>query len=119
MLVVVRKPPIEFSIKGTVPEKLIRNLVREYGPDNVSMEYDDMMNAMDMDWFKEESAKDTPGRTLRFYRKLAGMTQPELAAKLGTTKQIISNMENDKKPISRMMAHKLAEIFDVPAARFI
>ena len=43
MLVVVRKPPIEFSIKGTVPEKLIRNLVREYGPDNVSMEYDDMI----------------------------------------------------------------------------
>lgn len=72
-----------------------------------------------MDWYKEEVAKDTPGRTLRFYRKLKGMTQPELAEMLGTTKQFISNLENDRKPISRLMAKKLSETFNVPAARFI
>lgn len=72
-----------------------------------------------MDWYKEEVAQDTPGRTLRFYRKLKGMTQPELAEMLGTTKQFISNLENDRKPISRLMAKKLSETFNVPAARFI
>ena len=47
--------------------------------DNKETEPDDMMNVEDMDWFKEQAAKDTPGRTLRFYRKLKGMTQAELA----------------------------------------
>ena len=52
-------------------------------------------------------------------RKLKGMTQPELAAVLGTTKKFISNLENHRKPISRMMAKKLSKILNVPASRFI
>ena len=119
MLVVVRRPRTEFSLNGDVPRKLIQSLVSEYGPDNVKIEEDDMMNVEDMEWYKEEAAKDTPGRALRFYRKLKGMTQPELAEMLGTTKQFISNLENDRKPISRMMAKKLSEIFCVTASRFI
>ena len=119
MLVVVRRPHTEFSLNGDVPRKLIQSLVSEYGADNVKIEEDDMVNVEDMEWYKEEAAKDTPGRTLRFYRKLKGMTQPELATMLGTTKQFISNLENDRKPISRMMAKKLSEIYNVPASRFI
>ena len=46
------------------------------------IETDDMMNVEDMDWYKEESAKDTPGSALRFYHKLKGLTQPELAEML-------------------------------------
>ena len=83
------------------------------------IESDDMMNVEDMDWYKEEAIKDTPGKTLRFYRKLKGLTQHELAEMLGTTKQFISNLENDRKPISRMMTKKLSEIFNVPASRFV
>lgn len=60
-----------------------------------------------MDWFKVEETKDTPGRALPFYRKLKGLTQPELTEMLGTTKQFISNIENDRKPISKMLATKL------------
>ena len=51
--------------------------------DNKETEPNDMMNVEDMDWYKEQAAKDTPGRALRFYRKLKGLTQPELAANLG------------------------------------
>ena len=87
--------------------------------DNKETKLDDMINVEDMEWYKEEAAKDTPGRALRFYRKLKGLTQPELAKMLGTTKQFISNLENDRKPISRMMAKRLSEIFNVPASRFI
>ena len=87
--------------------------------DKKQISLEDMMNVEDMQWYKEEAAKDIPGRDLRFYRKLKGMTQPELAEMLGTTKQFISNLENDRKPISRMMAKKLSEIFNVPASRFI
>ena len=78
-----------------------------------------MMNVEDMDWYKEQAAKDTPGRTLRFYRKLKGMTQAELAGILGTTAESINEFENDRKTISKMMGTKLSEIFNIPASRFI
>lgn len=87
--------------------------------DKKQISLDDMLNVEDMQWYKEEAAKDTPGRALRFYRKLKGMTQLELAEMLGTTKQFISNLENDRKPISRMMAKKLSEIYNVSVSRFI
>ena len=64
------KPPIEF----TIPDKPIRGLVREYGPDNAKTEDDDTMNVFDMDWYKEKEAKDSPGKAFRFYSKLNGMT---------------------------------------------
>lgn len=119
MLVAVRKHPIEFDITGVIPEKLISGLKKEYGEENVRVERDDLVNAMDMEWFKNLESEDTPGKNLRFYRKLAGMTQPELAKKLGTSKQFISDMENDRKPISKKTAKELASIFDVSVARFI
>ena len=72
------------------------------------IESDDMMNVEDVDWYKEEAAKNTPGRALRFYRKLKGLTQPELAQMLETTKQLIPDLENGRKPISRMMTKKLS-----------
>lgn len=85
----------------------------------VRVERDDMVNAMDMEWFKELESEDTPGKNLRFYRKLIGMTQPELAKKLGTSKQFISDMENGRKPISKKTAKELAAVFDVSVARFV
>ena len=56
---------------------------------------------------------------MRFYRKLAGMTQSVLAEKLCATKQFVYDMENGRKTISKATAKKLAKIFDVSVARFI
>ena len=119
MLVAVRKHPIEFEIRGVIPEKLISGLRKEYGEANVRVEKDDMVNAMEMEWFKDLESEDTPGKNLRFYRKLIGMTQPELAKKLGTSKQFISDMENGRKAISKKTAKALAVIFNVSVARFV
>ncbi len=119
MLVAVRKLPFEFSITGNIPENLISGLRKEYGDANVKVERDDVVNAMEMDWFKELASEGTPGKNLRFYRKLVGMTQKELAEKIGTTKQHVSDMENERKPISKNTAKELAKIFDVSPARFI
>lgn len=47
------------------------------------------------------------------------LMQPVLAKKLGTTKQFISDMENERKPISKAKAKELAKIFKVSVARFI
>ena len=69
--------------------------------------------------FKNLECEDTPGKNMRFYRKLAGMTQSVLAEKLCATKQFVYDMENGRKPISKATAKKLAKIFDVSVARFI
>lgn len=119
MLVAVKKPPINFEITGYIPDDLIFGLIKKYGDENVKIERDDMVNAMDMEWFKDLDSEDTPSKNLRFYRKLMDLTQSMLAEKLGTSKQFISDMENGRKPISKKMAKELSKIFDVSVARFI
>jgi transcriptional regulator with XRE-family HTH domain len=47
------------------------------------------------------------------------MTQEDLAARLGVTKQKISNMEHGAKPVSRKTAYQLAEVFGISPGRFI
>lgn len=119
MLVVVKKPPIDFKLEGSIPMDLLVSLKAEYGS-HIHVEEDNvMMNVTDMDWYKELKAEETPGRNLRFYRKLADMTQVQLAETLGVAKQFVSNMENGSKAISRSMALRLGELFKVPAGRFI
>ncbi len=119
MLVVVKKHLIDFRVEGNIPCELIDSLKHEYG-DAMRIEDDgELMCAEDMDWYKNLQAEDTPGKNLRFYRKMQKLTQAQLAEKIGVAKQFISDMERDYKPISRQMAKRLAGIFSVDAGRFI
>ena len=120
MLVVVKKPPIEFTIEGNIPEKLLKFIKKDYGEDvTIEDDGDELVLATEMEWYKEEKAKQTPGGNMCFYRRLHKLTQQQLGKKLEITKQEVSNMENNIVPISRQMAHKLAEIFNVHAEKFI
>jgi DNA-binding XRE family transcriptional regulator len=119
MLVVVKKPPTEFVIQGNLPQKYMTMLKKDYG-DHLEIEDDDQYELAEAsEWYKEMKAKETPGGNLRFYRRLNKFTQPDLGKKLSVSKQKISNMENGIVPISRKMALELAELFGVPAGRFI
>jgi len=54
------------------------------------------------------------------YRKMRNMTQAELGEKLGgISKQNISHMERDVKPVSKKVAKQLADIFNVSVEKFI
>lgn len=123
MLVVVNQPLInDFRIEGTLSSTFLDNLRKEFGDDMRIVKQDEdegWVNVDDLDWFKEAVAKETPGSNLRFYRKLAGMTQKELAEKLDVTKQHISDMENCRRAISKKTAKELAKLFKVSPARFI
>ena len=123
MLVVVNQPLInDFRIEGTLSSTFLDNLRKEFDDDMRIVKQDEdegWVNVDDLDWFKEAVAKETPGSNLRFYRKLVGMTQKELAEKLGVTKQHISDMENGRRAISKKTAKELAKLFKVSPARFI
>jgi DNA-binding XRE family transcriptional regulator len=118
MLAVVKKPHIEISA-DTIPEELLRFLKEHYR--NIEIIEDDEVS-QDITataWYREMQGRVTPGSILRRYRKRAGMSQAELASRLGMVKQNISGMENGSRSISKASAHKLAKLFQVSPGRFI
>jgi DNA-binding XRE family transcriptional regulator len=119
MLAVVKKPPIEFTVQGEIPDKYLKLLKKDFGPALSVFEDEEAMSVTEMDWHREMKEKETPGDTLRFYRRLHKMTQEDLAARIGATKQKISNMEHNAKPISRKTAYQLSEVFGISPGRFI
>jgi DNA-binding XRE family transcriptional regulator len=119
MLAVVKKPPIEFTVQGDIPDKYLKLLKKDFGAALSIFEDTETMPVTEMGWYREMREKETPGDTLRFYRRLHKMTQEALAAQIGVTKQKISNMEHNAKPISRKTAYQLSEIFKISPGRFI
>ena len=123
MLVVVNQPHTEgFRIEGSIPKDVLDFVERRYSRENISIMDDDgdeLIDPTDMDFYKEMKASETPGGNLRFYRRLVGMTQQELAEKLGMSKHHISDMENNRRAISKKTAKELGKLFKVSPIRFI
>lgn len=123
MLVVVNQPYTEgFRIEGNIPKDVLDYIEKKYSKKDVSVmddEGDELIDPFEQDFFKDFKSRETPGGNLRFYRKLVGMTQKELAEKLGIAKQHVSNMERNERAISKKIAKELAKIFHVSPARFI
>jgi DNA-binding XRE family transcriptional regulator len=61
----------------------------------------------------------SPALALRGFRGKMEWTQKELAEKLGTTQNCISAMESGKRNISKAMALRLGEIFDISHKVFL
>lgn len=124
MLAVVKKPHTKttlFEIKGNIPAGIMEYLHREFGQ-NVEIvdENEELVNIFDTHWYKGIKKTISPGDTLRIYRQNLGLTQTELGQKIGKfTRQKISDMENNKRSISKAVAKKLSKIFDVPIERFL
>jgi DNA-binding XRE family transcriptional regulator len=112
-------PPIEFTVQGEIPDKYLKLLKKDVGSALSVFEDGETASVTEMDWYKEMAEKSSPGDTLRFYRTLHKMTQDTLAARIGVTKQKISNMEHNSKPISRKTAYQLSEVFEISPGRFI
>jgi transcriptional regulator with XRE-family HTH domain len=59
------------------------------------------------------------GRRLSGIRRKKGLSQPELAQKMGTSKRMVSHWEREvEKPYAELI-HKLAQVLDVPEAAFL
>jgi Plasmid maintenance system antidote protein len=61
----------------------------------------------------------SPAMALRGFRGKMEWTQQELAEKLGTTQNCISDMESEKRPISKSMATRLGKIFNISYKAFL
>jgi antitoxin component HigA of HigAB toxin-antitoxin module len=124
MLAVVRKPRTNttlFKVNGDIPSGVLKYLEREFGQDVEVVEDDEeLLNIFDTDWYKGISEATTPGDILRIYRENFGLTQAQLGQKLGKlTRQKISDIEHNKRSISKDVAKKLSQLFKVPIDRFL
>lgn len=62
----------------------------------------------------------TIGERIRYYRKMAGLTQEELAKRIGTAKQAVNKYETGRVtniPIERFQ--KMAEVFGISPAELM
>ena len=124
MSVPMKKLPIdqvEIAIHGGTDDhfvgprrklKLIRNLLNELNFQKVVSEEEKsipwrMVAAREIEKYGE------PALSLRGARKKEGLTQKELAKKLGIAQYNLSKMENGSRPISKKMARQLAKILNI------
>ena len=120
MQVHVKTPHTKIDMTGDIPEKIITMLKEVYGRKVTVSDDDEFINIEDTEWYKIAKARVTPGKTMSIYRKMKNMTQAELGEKLGgISKQNISHMERDVKPISKKIAKQLSDIFNVSVEKFI
>ena len=123
MLAVVKTPRIKLKIEGQIPDWIVAGLKKEYGRNVKISDVDDderMVRAVDSKWYKETKKMVSPGSTLKVYRENLGLTQEQLGKKLGSIpRQHISGMENGSRGISKAMAKRLSELFDIPISRLI
>lgn len=59
------------------------------------------------------------GKNLKYFRISAGLSQDELASKLGITKMAISNYENDKRDVDSQMLIKIADALKIKATNLL
>lgn len=60
-----------------------------------------------------------PGKIVRGLRVKEGITQEELAQRLGIAQTRVSEIESGKRPVSRNMAKKLGEAFNASPRMFV
>jgi transcriptional regulator with XRE-family HTH domain len=59
----------------------------------------------------------SPGERLRLQRERAGVTQDDLAGRVGVRQPFISQIERGKRPLSGPMARAVARALSVPLAK--
>ena len=119
MQVVVKTPRIR--MEGEISGTLVQYLRDQYGEIEIIEDpEEELVEVRNSDWYRSFRGAISPGENLRVYRELHGLTQDQLAAKIGTlTKQNISNMENGRRSISKSLAKQLAALFEVSVEKFI
>ena len=80
---------------------------------HVNADGEELVNAAEV--FPDAS----PAMALRGLRGKEGITQEELAQKLGIRQNMVSDMESGKRSISVKMAKRIAETFSVPYKLFV
>ncbi len=125
MLAVVKKPHTKqplFEVKGDIPAQVLQYLAQTFGQDVEVCEPDEeTIDLFGTKWYHDVCAQTTPGEILKMYRENSGMSQAALGRQIGETwtRQKISDLEHNRRQISKEVGKKLSQIFSVPIDRFL
>lgn len=124
MFATVTTRRIRIRIEGEIPSRLLALLKKLYPRELRLSETDpskDSVNAFETDWYKKVSKSLTPATALRTLRENRGLSQTELAEKLGPSvrKTHVSDWELGRRGISKAIAKKLSQVLGTSVEHFI
>ena len=116
MLALVKKPRIELSIQGEQVDELIDWIRKKFEVSILSSGSNDSIPIEETDFWKEMQSNRV-GNLLAGARHKAGLTQKELAVKLGVRQNMISDYERGRRRLSLQMAKRIAKTLNIKADR--
>ena len=116
MLAVVKKPRIEISLQGENVDELIEWIRKKFEVNILTSERSDSVPIEETDFWKEMQSYRV-GNLLAGARLKAGLTQAQIAKKLGIRQNMISDYERGKRRLSPSRAKRIAKILNIKVDR--
>lgn len=113
MLVLVKKPHIEISIHGEHADELLAWIKKKYDITILTGEPEDELISIESTEYWQEMEKNRVGNLLAGARLKAGLTQVQLAKKLGIRQNMVSDYEHGRRYFSDAMAKRLSQTLEV------
>jgi ribosome-binding protein aMBF1 (putative translation factor) len=113
MLALVKKPHIELSIHGEQVAEFLAWIRKKYEVTILAEEPEDGYVPIESTEYWKEMEKNRIGNLLAGARLKAGLTQSQLADKLGIKQNMVSDYEHGRRTYSDAMAARLATALEV------
>jgi len=116
MLALVKKPRIEISLQGERVDELIEWISKKFEVSILTSDNADSVAIEDTDFWKEMQSNRI-GNLLSAARLKAGLSQSQLAEKLGIRQNMVSDYERGKRRLSPSMAKRIAKTLKIKVDR--
>jgi ribosome-binding protein aMBF1 (putative translation factor) len=113
MLALVKKPRIEISLHGENVGELVEWIRKKFEVTVLAEGPEEEFVAIESTEYWEEMQKNRVGNLLAGARLKAGLTQAQLAEKLGIRQSMVSDYECGRRSYSDAMAKRLSEALNV------
>jgi ribosome-binding protein aMBF1 (putative translation factor) len=117
MLALVKKPHIELSIHGEHASELGDWIRKKYDVSVLAEEPEEEFVPIESTEYWKEMEKNRVGNLLAGARLKAGLTQAQLADKLGIRQNMVSDYERGRRTYSDAMARRLSKTLKVKEER--
>jgi len=117
MLALVKKPHIELSIQGEHASELVDWIRKKYDISILAAEPEEEFVSIESSDYWKEMEKNRVGNLLAGARLKAGLTQAQLAEKLGIRQNMVSDYERGRRTYSDTMAQRLSKTLKVKEER--
>jgi ribosome-binding protein aMBF1 (putative translation factor) len=116
MLALVKKPRIEISLQGEHVDELIEWIGKKFEISILTSDHSDSVAIEETDFWKEMQSNRI-GNLLSAARLKAGLSQAQLAEKLGIRQNMVSDYERGKRRLSPSMAKRIAKTLKIKVDR--